>query len=65
MSHNGVIATMDTIPWGYIDIIYIQPPGSESWVLYDHRLEDAESTGYADAAGPISGMFRMRPSAED
>eukprot|EP00972_Heterocapsa_arctica_P089119 13141424-Heterocapsa_arctica.AAC.1 len=47
------------------DIIKIQPPGSESWVLYDHRLEDALSTGYLDAAGPISGMCRMRPSAED
>eukprot|EP00972_Heterocapsa_arctica_P044049 6503632-Heterocapsa_arctica.AAC.1 len=65
MSHNGVIATTDTIPWSSIDMIYIKPYDSELWVLYDHRLESVMSTGYAECDGPLAGMCNMRPPTED
>eukprot|EP00972_Heterocapsa_arctica_P059810 8821648-Heterocapsa_arctica.AAC.1 len=60
MSHNGVIATQDTITWVYIYIMYIKPRGAERCVLYDHRLEPMVSPGYLDPEGPIPGMSTMR-----
>eukprot|EP00972_Heterocapsa_arctica_P075112 11082798-Heterocapsa_arctica.AAC.1 len=43
MNHNGVLSTEDTIPWRYIDLIYLTPSDGNRWVIYDHRLAPMSS----------------------
>eukprot|EP00972_Heterocapsa_arctica_P078516 11579442-Heterocapsa_arctica.AAC.1 len=65
MSHNGVLSTEDTIPWGYIDIVYITPRSGERWVLYDHRLTPMTSEGYQEPEGRIPCMTTARLDIQD
>eukprot|EP00972_Heterocapsa_arctica_P027478 4039872-Heterocapsa_arctica.AAC.1 len=38
ISHNGVIACEEVVPFDFIDYIYIHAPSGASWLLYYRNL---------------------------
>eukprot|EP00972_Heterocapsa_arctica_P009062 1334509-Heterocapsa_arctica.AAC.1 len=56
ISHNGVIACEDAVPYDLIDYIYIRAPSGASWLLFDRNLLNSPIRAVGNASWDYDDM---------